>query len=142
LIFFWTLAGRLSDVESWVAKQLGYDLGFAGNHAAMGFGNPLVAGVVFHNWQPSAGVIELSAAATSRVWLTKERLRDIFGYVFDRVGCQLAVARIAEGNGVARRIARRVGADEYRLPRLRGLNEAEIIATLTVEAWREFERKM
>lgn len=92
--------------------------------------------MVFHNWHPEAGVIEISAASTHRRWLTRERLKAIFAYPFDRVGCRMAVARIAEGNHRARRIWRSLGAAEFVIPDLRGPGEAECLYTLSADAWR------
>jgi RimJ/RimL family protein N-acetyltransferase len=128
--------GRGSEVAAFVAEQLGYTRGF-GECAAIGFGNPLVAGVVYHNWQPEHGVIELSAASTRRDWLTRGNLRTIFEYPFTQIECQLCVARISENNARARRIWRALGATEHIIPRLRGRDESEVIATLTIEAWRQ-----
>lgn len=136
------LGAALSAVADWVAGQLGYELGFANNHAAMGFGEPLHAGVVFHNWNPGAGVIELSAASSRRNWLTKARLREIFGYPFNQLECQMVYARASVHNHRVRRIWGALGAEEYTIPRLRGRDEGETILTLPVEAWRVFEGKM
>jgi hypothetical protein len=122
-----------------VALQLGFPRGF-GECQALGFldrDGALEAGVVYHNWNPEAGVIEISAASTSRRWGTRGRLQMIFGYPFDGIGCQMVVARHAEDNPV-RRIWRTLGADEFIIPRLRGRDRAECIATLTVENWRAF----
>jgi RimJ/RimL family protein N-acetyltransferase len=127
-------------VAAFVAGQLGFERGFDA-YTALGFGEPLVAGVIYHNWNPEAGVIELSAASSGRDWLTRERLRQVFGYPFDQLECQMCVARISEGNARARRIWKAIGASEYIIPRLRGPREAEVIAILTVETWRAFERK-
>lgn len=108
---------------------------------SIGFGEPLVAGVIYHNWQPEAGVIELSAAAKVRNWLNKRNLGIIFEYPFAQLGCQLCVARIAEDNRTARRIWAALGAKEHVIPRLRGKSKAEVISTLTAEAWGEFVRR-
>lgn len=96
----------------------------------------LVAGVVYHNYSPEAGVIELSAAATSKRWLTRRVLKAMFGYPFDEIGCQLAVLRVSEENRGMVEIARRFGFTSHRIPRLRGREEAEIIFTLTDNDWR------
>lgn len=96
----------------------------------------LVAGVVFHNYNPEAGVIELSAAATSRRWLTRPMLKGMFGYPFDDIGCQMVVIRVSERNTVMTGIAERFGFTAYRIPRLRGRDEAEILFTLTDDEWR------
>lgn len=130
------------EVAAFVAARIpGCERGW-GKFAAIGFGEPLVAGVVYHNWNPEAGVIELSSASETRNWLTKARLSQIFSYPFDGLGCQVCVARISEGNTRARRIWRALGATEYLIPRLRGRDQSEVIATLTDDAWRAFSRKM
>lgn len=93
----------------------------------------LVAGIVFHNWSPEGEVIEVTAGATHRGWATRTVLREGFGYAF--AFCQLAVARTAPGNKAVRRLWSAFGAQEYLIPRLRGRSEAEVIITLTAEAW-------
>jgi RimJ/RimL family protein N-acetyltransferase len=98
----------------------------------------LIAGVLYHNWSPETGAIEISAAATDPRWLTKETLRALFAYPFDGIRCQIVVARIAESNKRARRMWRAVGSTEYIIPRLRGRNDAEAVMILTDDAWRKF----
>lgn len=96
----------------------------------------LVAGVVFHNYAPEAGVIELSSASTSRRWLMRPMLKAMFGYPFDQIGCQMVVLRVSERNAVMIEIAERFGFAAHRIPRLRGRDEAEILFTLTDDEWR------
>lgn len=96
----------------------------------------LVAGVVFHNYNPEAAVIELSAASTSRRWLTRPMLKGMFGYPFEQLGCQMVVIRVSERNAVMVDIAERFGFTSHRIPRLRGRDEAEILFTLTDDDWR------
>lgn len=124
-------------VHDFVAANIpGCERGF-GECQAIGFmdGGRIVAGVVYHNWSPETGVIELSAASVKRRWLNRSRLSEIFAYPFDRLQCRIAVARIAEGNRTARRIWRSLGADEYIIPALRSPTEAEVIYTLARETW-------
>ena len=128
--------GRSAEVSEFVAGLLGFGRGFD-DCTAIGFGKPLVAGVVYHNWNPGSGTIQQSAASTRRDWLNKNNLLTVFGYPFDQLGCQLCVARISENNDRARRIWRALGASEFVIPRLRGRDEAEAIYTLTREAWDE-----
>lgn len=115
----------------------GADRGF-GNCTAMGVveGDQLVAGMVFHNYSPENQTIELSGAATTKRWLCRRIFNEMFSYAFDQVGVQMLVARHSEHNTRLRRMWKAVGADEYLIPRLRGRNEAEAIATYTEEAWR------
>lgn len=104
-------------------------------------GDQLKAVVVYHNWDPESGVIEISAASTSKRWLTRPVLREIFAYPFDRLAYQMVVARVSpknqteSGRGTVR-IFRSFGFNEYRIPRLRGRDEDEIIFTLTDDQWR------
>lgn len=126
-------------IVKFVAHQVkGAERGF-GNCVAMGVvqGEQLIAGMIFHNWVPESGTIELSGAAISKRWLTRKVFNAMFGYAFDHVGCQMLVARHSENNTTLRRMWNAVGANEYLIPRLRGRDEAEAIATYTAEAWRE-----
>lgn len=103
----------------------------------------LEAGIIYHNFQRKYGIIEITAAARGHKWGTRGRLKAIFAYPFDQLGCQMVVARTSERNPTPLRIWRALGADEYRIPRLRGRDEAEIVTTLTVEQWRKsYGRKL
>jgi len=126
-------------IVGFVARQIpGAERGF-GNCVTMGVidGETLIAGMVFHNYCPEYQTIELSGAATSKRWLTRAIFNEMFGYAFDNCGCQMLVARHSEHNKTLRRMWNAVGASEYLIPRLRGRNEAEAVATYTAEAWRE-----
>lgn len=126
-------------VQEFVAAHIpGCGRGF-GPSSAIGFeeNGRLVAGVVYHNWSPETQVIELSFASSQRKWLTRERLRQILDYPFNQLGCRLIVARTSEHNARVRRICRQLGAQEHVIPLLRGPDEAEVILTLTAEAWRD-----
>ncbi|MBK5571276.1 GNAT family protein [Ensifer sp. SSB1] len=125
-------------VASFVASHIpGCERGWE-NFTTLGLvdGDRLAAGVVFHNYNPEAGVIELSAASTSRRWLTRPMLNGMFGYPFDQIGCQMVVLRVSERNAVMIEIAERFGFTSHRIPRLRGREEAEILFTLTDDEWR------
>jgi len=107
---------------------------------AMGvFEDDTIAGcVVFHNWEPDAGVIEMSAAAQSRRWLTRKALDEMFEYAFRTVGVQMAVTRVSarEGQKHLHRIFRAYGFDEIRIPRLYGREEDGILFMLTDDKWK------
>ena len=125
-------------IAEFVASRIaGCERGFA-DFTTMGVlqDDVLVAGVVFHNYAPEAGVIELSAASTSKRWLARPVLRAMFGYPFDEIGCQIVVLRVSERNSGMIAIAGRFGFSPHRIPRLRGRAEAEIIFTLTDNDWR------
>lgn len=131
--FVWDI--RIADVAARIIPNC--ERGF-GNCQALGFldGSGAVdAAIVYHNWEPKNRVIEISAGALSRKWLNRARLSQIFAYPFDQLECRMVVARIGEHNARARRIWRSLGADEYIIPALRSPQEAEVIYTLSKEAW-------
>lgn len=121
-----------------VAERIGVSRGF-GPYASMGVVHRenVIAAVVFHNWQPEAGVMEMSSASDSRLWLTRPVLNAMFSFIFDESDCQLCVLRVSERNRAMNRIASRFGFEAHKIPRLRGSYEAEIIHTLTREKWSE-----
>jgi RimJ/RimL family protein N-acetyltransferase len=96
----------------------------------------LIGVVVFHNWQPEAGVIEISAASTTPRWLRRHVLDRIFSWSFIDRGCQMVVARISEENKPLHRIFHAYGFKSIVIPRLRGRDEDERIFTLTDDDWR------
>lgn len=132
-------APQINEALAWfVAARLGAERGF-GPCATLGGieGENLVAAIVFHNWQPEEGVIEMSTASESKRWLTRPMINAMFNFCFEECGCQLVVLRVSEHNTAMIGIARRFGFSETRIERLRGRDEAEIIFTFTDDAWRE-----
>jgi len=99
-------------------------------------GETLIAGVLYHNHYPEAGVIEMTAASVSKRWLTRPVLKAMFSLPFDGFGCQLCVLRVSEHNQPMIRIAKAYGFKDHIIPRLRGRNEAEVILTLADDDWR------
>lgn len=99
-------------------------------------GGEMVAGVVFHNWCPEHGVIELSAAATSKRWVTRPVIKAVMGYAFDEAECQMIVSQMDMSNDAPRALWRGLGATEYVIPRLRGKDADGVLATFTDDAWR------
>ncbi len=133
------LYGHSALVADFVAKLIpGCERGF-GACTAIGVidqSGKLVAGAVYHNWEPKAGVIEMSSAAITKRWMTRPVLRAIFGYPFDQLGCQLIVFRVAPTDRPLRRIFRALGCNEYVIPRLRGRDKATVLFTLADDVWK------
>lgn len=96
----------------------------------------LIAGTLYHNWHPDAGVIELSSAAIKKRWLTDNVIRAMFHLPFERLGCQLVVLRVSERNVVMCKTARHFGFTEVYIPRLRSRDEGEFIFSYTDDQWR------
>jgi RimJ/RimL family protein N-acetyltransferase len=130
--------GQNARVADFVASLIeGCERGFT-SCTTIGVANDnqeLIAGVVYHNWSPEAGVIEMSCAASTARWLNKSVMQTIFAYPFEEIGCQMVVMRVSDRNERMKRIFRALDFEEYLIPRLRGREEDEIIFTLTQETW-------
>lgn len=96
----------------------------------------LVAGVVFHNYDPRAGVMEMSAASDTKRWMTRPILFEMFSYVFDQMGCQATVLRCDPSNTSLGRILTAYGFTKHIIPRLRGRNTPEAVFVLGDDDWR------
>ena len=132
------LYGETNLVACFVAQNIeGCERGF-GNCQAIGFldgQGRLVAGMVYHNWNPEAEVIEMSGASLTPRWLTRPVLHLMFGYPFHDLHCQLVVMRVAETDKRLHRQLYACGFKSHKIPRLRGRDKAEIIFTLTDDDW-------
>ena len=139
------LYGHDEVVASFVSQLLFHDTRGFGNCRSIGVidsDGRLTGGVVYHGWQPEAGTIELSAAATTPRWLNKLVLNAIFSYPFS-IGCQMALMRVSARNT---RLTRQLDALALRrlpIPRLYGRDEDGILYTMTDDAWStwKFRRK-
>lgn len=96
----------------------------------------LIAGTIYHNYQPDSGVIELTSASLGKRWLTRKVIRAMFWLPFVRLGCQLVVLRVSERNKTMCKIAKSFGFTETYIPRLRGRNEGEFIYCFTDDQWK------
>lgn len=95
----------------------------------------LAAGLIYHNYDPDAAVVEISAAAWVPGWLTRPVLKVMYQYPFEAVGCQAVVQRVSDDDTAQHRMLKAYGHERYRIPRLRGQDTAENIFVLTREAW-------
>ena len=124
-------------VADWVAYQIWGDGPAFRECQALGVAHKgqLVAGLVFHDWNPRAQTIEISAAAVDRRWASRTVINEALTYAFDRVGSQAVMARHAENNAPARKLWEALGAQEVIVPRMYGQTENGAVAVLTKEAW-------
>jgi hypothetical protein len=98
-----------------------------GAHQAIGWGSPVEAAAVYHNWSPERASIEISVAGNG-AWITRKRVREMFGYPF-------AFCNVVYGfteSPVLLRAWRHLGGDEHHVPGLRP------IVTLTREQWERY----
>lgn len=95
----------------------------------------LAAGLIYHNFDEDARVIEISGAAWVKGWLTRSVLKAMYGYPFIDCACQAVVQRVSDDDRAQHRMLTAFGAERYRIPRLRGENAAENIFVTTRETW-------
>lgn len=117
-------------IAFWVAEKVGVAGRGFGKSAALGVfhNDALTAGLIFHDYQPQWGTIEVSAAGKG--WATRPIMAAIVDYVFTQAGCRLLILRTSEHNKAVNRIARSLGFRGTAVPQLRGPDEAEILWTL------------
>lgn len=121
--------------------------GFGPNIKAIGVidGDHLIAGIIYHNWDPEAGIIEISGAALpGKAWLSRETLRRMFQYPFLECGCQMVCQRTPADNEVLLGVLARYGYTFIKFPRLFGRDRDGVICHLTYEAWaaNKFNRRL
>lgn len=96
----------------------------------------LIAGLVYTNWNPVAGTIEISGAALPNTqWLTRETLRRMFGYAFQGCACQMVVMRVYADNERLLRQLAALGFGFTTVKRLFGRNIDGVVCTLYDEEW-------
>lgn len=96
----------------------------------------LIAGVVYHNWEPEAQIIEMSGATLpGKNWLTRNTLKRIFQYPFLQLRCQMIVQRVAAADERLLRIFAAYGYMLIRVPRMLGRDRDGVLALLTYEDW-------
>ena len=98
--------------------------------------NELIAGIVYFNYNPEAGTIEMSVEALPKQrWLTPTTLAVMFQYPFIHCGCQMLITKtMARSTHVLRMLA----AMNFALilhPRAGGRYEDGVVAQLTYEDW-------
>ena len=104
---------------------------------AVGFtreGN-LIGGVIYHNYDPEAGVIEISSGINPQYHLTRGEWQDVMDAPFVKMDCQMICFRVSKTNKRLRSTLRRMGCQEYIIPRMLGRTNSLAILTLTDEDW-------
>lgn len=75
-------------VSKWVAERIPHVTTF-GPCSAIGVasGDRLIAGMVYHDFQPDFGTIQLSMAADSPMWARPETCKGLLEYPFEQLDC-------------------------------------------------------
>jgi hypothetical protein len=112
--------------------------GFGANYKTIGVLDEdgyLIAGLVYHNYDPHAEVIELSGAATHKRWLTRGSIARMYQYPFHQCGCQMLVQRTPADN---EHLLGQLAAYDFhfiKVPRMFGRDRDGVLCCLTYEAW-------
>lgn len=134
------LTGQNDLVANYVAAHVpACSTGWPGWIATVGFvlDGELIGGTVYHGYEPEWGLIEMSSAASSPRWLTRDTLRAILGYPFLELNCRNVVMRVSSLNTRMCSIAERFGFSRHALPDLRGEGEDDVVYILSRKAWEE-----
>jgi RimJ/RimL family protein N-acetyltransferase len=105
--------GRDDDVAAWVAERIphvGAGVGFGPCRAiAVARDGVMAAGVVFHDWQPRSGTMQISCAAASPRWASRQVIKTLLAYPFDKAGAQKIWVAIPHDNERAIRFNKGIG---------------------------------
>lgn len=95
----------------------------------------ILAGFIFHNWNPAYQTIEMTLAADTPRWASRSMIRRILSYPFDF--CQRVTVMVREDNAPSLRLAEGVGfRREFRHERAAGRDKALISLRLFDDEWR------
>lgn len=112
--------------------------GFGPNVKAIGIidDGALIAGLVYHNYDPEAEIIEISGAALPKKnWLTRGTIARMFQYPFLQCGCQMVVQRTPADDERLLGILASYGYTLITIPRLFGRDRDGVVCSLTYEDW-------
>jgi len=72
-------------------------------------GDHLVAGVVFHDWKPQFGTMELSMAADSPIWARRKIIKSLLRYPFEQMGANKLFTVTPHENEAALKVNKHIG---------------------------------
>ena len=96
----------------------------------------MIAGLVYHNWMPEAGVIDLSVAALpGSGWFSRETVWRMYAYPFIDAGVQMVSHLVpADATPSLRQLAT-LGCMLIEIPRILGRHRDGVLGLLTRETW-------
>lgn len=102
--------GHTPAIKEWVESQIPHvsDFGPCEAIGIMG-GNSLIAGVVYHDYQPDFGTIQLSMAAINPRWAKKGNIAQLFKYPFEQLKCYKVWTATPIDNEKALRVNSHIG---------------------------------
>jgi len=113
--------------------------GFPANTRSIGIldrRNRIVGGILFYNWNPAAGTIEMAAAALpGAYWFSRETIRRAFGFAFSYPGCQMVKMQVLADDDRLLHQLSGFGFDRIFVPRLYGRDRDGVLCTFTDDDW-------
>lgn len=98
----------------------------------------LVAGVAFHDWQPEARTMQLSMAAASPIWATREVIAGLFRYAFGKGNANKLWTATPHKNERALRFNEGIGMKREAVLRHHfGAKSHAVIYSMMAEEWRK-----
>ena len=96
----------------------------------------LIGGVVFRNWCPEVGTIEISGAALPGTnWLSRRTLQLVYDYAFYQCNCHMVIQTTMADNEAALTLKAKLGFTFYRIAHLGGPGRDGVVGTFTVDDW-------
>jgi RimJ/RimL family protein N-acetyltransferase len=104
------LYGADAEVAEWTANLIPHVEDF-GPCIAIGVQSKgrLIAGIVYNEYQPRYGIIQLSMAAVSPMWARKEIIAELLRYPFEQLGVYKVFTAILPDNAMAIKVNNHVG---------------------------------
>ena len=107
------VAGHDAEVAAWAVERIPHvgSVEALGPYAALGVarGGQLVAACIYHRWVPEYQSCELTLAASSPRWASREIVRALLAVPFVQYGCFSVAAIIPHDNQRAERFVKGIG---------------------------------
>jgi len=97
--------------------------------------NIILGVIIFHDWQRERGTVEITGAAETPRWCSRDVVRLIYKTCFEKLSVNQIVARCDANNKKTERIFTALGFDAIRLPNMRGPGRDELFFYQTRESW-------
>lgn len=139
-------SGEVADWVGWripyVAKRLARDptqppFGPCQAIGVLNAGGDLVGGVVYHGYDPDCPSVEMSFAATTRKWLTRNLIYELMKYPFEGMGCKRVTGVTPKRAKAARDFLEDFGFKREGCVRFGFGDDHAIISGLLAKEWAE-----
>lgn len=131
-------------MREWVGSRLPFVGPEGFNYTSQGWAvvsekdGAVLAGVVYHDYYPDYGTVQVSLAAATPRWATRRTIGQLLAIPFERFGCHKIWSSILFSNRRALRFNLGIGfTREALLADYFGMDNHAIVTSLTKQAWAE-----